>query len=105
MASGRQSQDEVERGEIDPRTRTERYFAQAFSNIQALVGPHAETGNALRVVCRGSRDWLAIASRRGSDGDREVAFGVGESFWGAVAGLGATLAKGGWKRDKYQGGG
>lgn len=105
MSDKRQSQKELEREAIDPRTKTEVYFAQAFSNVQHLVGKDAETGNALRVVCRGARDWLAIASRRGSDGDREVAFGTGESFWGAVAGLGATLAKGNWKRDKYQGGG
>jgi hypothetical protein len=88
--------------EIDPRTKCEVAYAQAFSNLAHITNGAAEPGDSIRVACRGKYDWLAIARRTGSDGSFEVCFGAGESWWGALSGLNKALAAGNWKPDKYQ---
>ena len=99
--------DTAEKGkrEVSPRDRAQQAFGQAWSNVAGFVNGGATASNAVRVVCRGQYDFLAVASRVDGAGIRFVCFGNGESFFGAVDALNRAMAADAWKVDRFQPGG
>jgi hypothetical protein len=101
---GTDSNEQAKR-EVSGRDQVEAKFRQSFSNLGGFVNGGAAPGNAIRVVCRGQHDWMAVGTRSTLGGVREVCFGSGESYWGALVALNGSMSKNAWKVDKFQPGG
>lgn len=86
---------------VMPRDYVERYWPEAFPNLQHEVKQAEATSLSIRVSCRGQYDWLAIARRTDDAGGPIVCFGNGETYHGALAALNKSVAAGAWRPDKF----
>jgi len=76
-------------------------FAASMSNLHHWLAKRPEDVRFLRIVPRGTNDWLAIMGIWGEDGTPMVIFGSGELYTDALRGLNAAIASGAFRPDKY----
>ena len=87
-------------GKKDPWLGLYDGLAAAAPMLLQQLHKHEGDTVELRLKHRGEGDWLALVKRIGPDGGPEIAFGTGYDALAALVGLGAAVARGGWRPDK-----